>query len=307
MYPSWSRHLIATATVLVLLAPAAAAGPKAATYFLHEAPLDPANGHLGPAGPGVLNSSFPSFEAAKLRPIPIGANELDLVEFHVSSENETPSYLLGPIFLAVWLGPDVILDANVTAAVYLVNDTDRLEIGNASINLAFDPEELPDPLTLIPEEPEVPSDPEAILGQTLAQVLPYVVKMPRFLNLGFVNMEVPEGSQLVLEFFLEPTDPDALLPLPEGLAATLMYDGMLAPTLLYVPWYEFTQPTYTTQPPRTTTTPSSTDGPSSASSSNTDGADPQEGGGGKSPGASAALMLAAVAAVGVVVARRRHG
>ncbi|MGB0652588.1 MAG: hypothetical protein ACPGQL_05260 [Thermoplasmatota archaeon] len=281
--------------VAALLLPAAAvtAVPAPALYFLDD-------GATPIIDDGVLSVEQPTGNETRTRLVLPAAEAVLQVRFVSPAGEERPNLLRGPLFVGLWTGESVVLNGNLTASIGIMEGETFKPLGNASVALDLNQSDAPDPLALIPPDP---TDPQGAAFHVLAQVLPLLFKPPTLLNLGIVDLEVPEGSQVAVQFRLDPGS--SALPIPTAAFAQVQYGAILTPSFVFIPWYEPDPPR--PDPPAPVTPPPTTpDDDDGGDNGGTGGQDTDEGDGDgeDSPGASAVIIAVGLLAA-VAVARRR--
>jgi uncharacterized protein (TIGR03382 family) len=204
---------------------------------------------------------------------------------------------MGPLFVGLWTDSSLVIEGNISVGLYLrEGDTDTL-VASASRSLDIDPSQVPEPTSLIPPDP---TDPEAAAYYIAAQALPLINKPPMLLDLGMVDVEVPENATLVLGFSLVAPGGGAL---PAGFGvASIKYDSALTPSYLYAPWYA-ADPVMPSPSASPSASPSGSPTSGSPSGSTPPGTgDPSETKAEESPGAG---ILVVVGALGLALLRRR--
>lgn len=292
------RWLSLAVLASLLLAASAAAGPAPALYFLQD-------GATGPIGDGSMDATAPDSLEPSTRPIAVGSSDLPSAIFVGPEAPEDRVY--GPLFVAVWLGPSLVVEGNLTAAAYIEDaegERSLLATGSESVNTNLS--STPDPMAFVPPDP---TDPEAALAHVMSQALAQTLQPPVVLDLGLVDAEVPEGSHISIGLYLEAPD-GGLLPIG---AASAQYDGQLQPSFAWVPWYAPDPPAPTSNPSSSPSGPPPSSPSPSGGSSPTSQPDPSPGSDGMadegpdtqdSPGIGAIALLAFVA-VAALAARRR--
>lgn len=177
----------------------------------------------------------------------------DLPSMSFIREGSHSDRIYGPLLIGLWTGPSPTAVGNITA---VISDGESV-LGSASVDVALDPENLPDPQSLVPPDP---TDPEQAVAYIAAQVMIATMKPPVLLDLGFVDLNVSTDAPISVSFFLE-GEPIAL-----G-AASIQYDGALSPSFVYVPFYEPDPAPSSSQSSSSASSSSSSSSGSSASSS----------------------------------------
>lgn len=203
--------------IVLLAAPLAAAGSAPSIAFF-------ADSASGPVGDGILTQAWPTTNESSVRPILIELAGPSTT--FVDIEEPPGTHLKGRLFAGIW--PDAALadDAQLRVSVWL--DGELIAEGMVPINI--DPSATPDPLKLVPPDP---TDPQGAVYHVIGQVLPLVLQPPTLVDLGVVDVEVPNGSALQVGFGLVGA---ASMP-PVGAAMVLKYDGVLTPSFMYMPWW----------------------------------------------------------------------
>jgi MYXO-CTERM domain-containing protein len=308
---------LALALTLLLAFPVAQAYSQPVFYFLKDPP-GPADGV--PASPvpvpvpipvpvpstnvadGLLDPysrdahNAPNGTTAKMRLVTPGTDVVVPVRFVTPGNASHPARIKGPLFVGLWTGESATYQANLTATMYEIPASGAaVAIANASISLDFNQSSAPDPTALLPQNQ---TDPTVIAFYELAQVLPVLLHPPAIFVLP-VDITFGNDSSFAIAFSLTPGSSGA--PVAEGAFASVEYDGLYAPSFVYVPWYA-PDPARPTPTPRPTYSYDAT-GTNANSRPTTDevlvGPDK------KSPGPELAFGLAALA-LAAMVARRRH-
>lgn len=289
------RVAVAVVVALLFMPAAVSAGSQPAVYYLRDT-------ELGPTTDGELNATVPNATQPSVRVVPVGATTALPVRF-LMGQVEHPPRLVGPVYVAVWLGPSPVAAGNLTVTLVAVKGTDVRPLANASLALDANASKLPEPTAMAPPTPEVPpSDPQGYASYlaffVLAKVVPAVQPPPRLMLLGVLDEEIASDERLALEFSI--TQGSSPLPIPAGGFGSIQYDAATSPSLLYAPWYSpnpAVTSTWQPTPPRSSK-PSSNMGPAPS-----DTASVEEEGGNGVPGPEFLLLAAAIGAVAFV--RRR--
>jgi len=280
------RSILILIAVGLALAPLATAGSQPALYFLKDGPT--------PLDDGAMDADMPEGNESSIRPIPPAIDGADLVFLGGDLGGER---LRGPLFVGLWTDGSAVLDGQINATVYLVQDGALEAVAGMSIDISTDPESLPDPTSLVPPDP---TDPEAAALYIAAQAAPLVLKPPMLFNLGSVDIEVPEGAGLALGLSLESTSG---LPIGIGVA-TVKYDALLTPSFVYAPWWSADPAPSGSSSASSSASGSASASPSSSSSSSAMSDAPAGSSDGKdSPGLG---WVATIGAVGLVALLRRR-
>jgi hypothetical protein len=310
-------RLLALPLAILLLAPLADAYTQPVFYFLKDPPsatdsvpsvplpvpvpvpvptLNPMDGILDPYSRQAQNA--PNATTAKMRLVAAGAETVVPVRFVTPANASHPDRIKGPLFIGLWTGESATYKANLTATMYEIPAGGAAKaIANASVSLDFNQSKLPDPMALLPQNT---TDPMTIAYYELAQVLPAVMYPPALFVLP-VDIPFSNGSAFAIGFRLTPGDSGA--PLPEGASASIEYDGLYAPSFVYVPWYS-------ADPPRSAGGPGSGYSYSYSSTYSYSASQPTGNEvvygdeGKKSPGFEPAFAVAALALAAVAVRRR---
>lgn len=273
------RRLAVAAMMVLLLLPAAAARPEPVLYFLYD--------DEAPVLPGLMNDSMPSDLEPETRPVLPGSDELPSALF-VTSLEDHPGRLQGRMVVGLWTGQSPVLEGNLTAVLYEVQDDERVVLARASVDVHTDPTGI-DPTVLVPPDP---TDPEGSIAYLQYQALTMLLRPPLLLDLGVLEANVTEGAQLALGIYLEAA-PDGVAPM--GISS-LEYGGQLQPSFVFVPWYAPDPPRATPVSPAPPTAPP-TDSHAPAPSPTPEAQAARD-----SPGLAVALVLVGLAAL---VLRRR--
>lgn len=228
------RRMVACVLVLALSSvPVAAAASEPAVYYLHRRDLTDPDQLIG--GP-LMSVDPPEDEAHMISPVTLGTDDLPTLLWTAADEEDRPTRIIGPLFVGLFRGQEALSDGNMSAVLYEVaSDDTRTVLAKASlhVNITEDPEQTPDPTTIVPPNPD-PTDPEGAAMHAAAKLLPMVLEAPLVFNFGFVNLELQNGSKLALGLFLEEDEEGNV---PAG-TIPLYYDGtLLAPSFLFVPWF----------------------------------------------------------------------
>lgn len=151
-----------------------------------------------------------------------GSAEVPSISFVRDGNHSDRIY--GPLLVGLWIGPSPTAMGNISAEI---SDGESI-LGYASVDVAIDPENLPDPQSLVPPDP---TDPEQAAAYIAAQAMLALMQPPALLDFGFVDVAVDPDAPVSVSFFLE-GEPIAL-----GVAS-MQYDGALSPSFVYVPFYE---------------------------------------------------------------------
>ncbi len=287
------RVLVAVAVALLFVPAAVSAGSQPAVYYLRD-------GDMGPAMDGELNATVPNATQPSIRPIPVGATSIVPVRF-AAGDLEHPPQLLGPVYVAIWLGPSPVVAGNLTVELVAIKGTEVRSLANSSLSLDANASNLPQPTAMVPPTPEVPpSDPQGYAAYlalfVVGQVVPAVQPPPRLLMLGILDEDIAADETLALQFTI--TQGPSPLPAASGAFGSIQYDAATSPSLLYAPWYSpdpDVVSTWQPRPPRNSP-PASNMGPSPS-----DDAAGEEANG--TPGLE--FLVLAMAIGGVASARRR--
>ncbi len=266
---------------LLLLAPLASAGSAPSIVFF-------ADGETGIAGDGILSQDWPTSNESKVRPILIELAGPATV--FVDVEEPPGTHLKGRLFVGLWPDAALAMDARLKVSLW-VGDA---SVAEAMLPVDIDPASAPDPTALVPPDP---SDPEGAVYHAIAQVVPLVLQPPTLVNLGGLDVEVPEGTPVRIGLGLVGADGG----IPVGAAMALKYDGLLTPSFAYMPWWSADPEAESPQVKRVQTTAPVSPGPSPPSAPSTPPA-PASAPGEDSPGIG---LLAMVAAMGLAFWRRR--
>ncbi len=208
---------LAVCLLLTFALPLASAGPAPALAFL-------ADSESGPLADGALVHAWPVADEPKVRPILVELAGPSTV--FVDVEEQPGTHLKGRVFVGIWPDAAIAKDARLRVSLYVGNDL----VNESFVPVTVDPNNVPDPTALLPPDP---TDPQGAVFHIVAQVVPLVLQPPTMVDLGVVDVEVPEGSSVRLGFGLVGADG---LP-PTGAAMALKYDGKLSPSFVYLPWW----------------------------------------------------------------------
>ena len=290
------RVAVAVVVALLFVPAAVSAGSQPAVYYLRDS-------EMGAATDGELNATVPNATQPSVRAVPVGATAALPVRFQTGDAEHLPR-LVGPVYVALWVGPSPVVAGNLTVTLVAIKGTDVRPLVNASLPLDVNASKLPDPTSVSPPTPEVPpSDPQAYAAYlalyVLGKVVPAVQPPPKLLLLGVLDEEIAADEQLALEFSI--TQGGSPLPVPAGAFGSIQYDAATSPSLLYAPWYSpdpQVVSSWQPMPPRRSS-PSANAPPSPS-----EGAEAEEEGGQGVPGPE--FLLLAVAIGAVAYARRRN-
>ncbi|HUR64099.1 MAG TPA: hypothetical protein VM241_06435 [Candidatus Thermoplasmatota archaeon] len=339
--PGRAAALAAVALALLVLAPAAAALPKPAVYFLHDQafpagvpatpivtgiPLLPGElVTLSPPGLPPLNTSDPASlpstamqtKAPQSRAI-LPGQDLALPVMFNSNASANTGRIYGPVITLLFLPKSpTVQHGNVTVQLVVVPKgaavTDLQPKGEVIASTTFSMDAgnttsfLPNATALVPPNPQ---DPAAALGYVQGQLLAYGIttlassyKVAFLLNesKSFIIDKQVDEGSTV-QLRLSLTAGSSPAPVATAAGQPLVYWNFLTPSFVYVPWYA-TDPAG--QVPTYTKVPtggSHTTGPSHVGGdSGTASSSPTKK---KSPGVEVPVVVLGLAAL-VLVARRR--
>ncbi|HEX9815691.1 MAG TPA: hypothetical protein VGB18_01815, partial [Candidatus Thermoplasmatota archaeon] len=140
------RVLGAVALALLFLPAAASASAQPAVYYLRD-------GEMGPAADGELNATVPNATQPSVRLVPVGATSVVPVRF-LTGDSDHPPQLLGPVYVAIWVGPSPIVAGNLTVELIAINGAEIRSLANGSIALDANASKLPEPTAMVPPTPE---------------------------------------------------------------------------------------------------------------------------------------------------------
>lgn len=209
--------LRSAAVAVLLLLPLASAGPAPVVGFF-------ADGESGPVGDGVIAADWPDSEDGKVRAIVPDLLGQPLVVF--AAEDAPGTHLQGPIFAGIW--PDA--GAAKDSYIHMVVTVDGDMVAESTALVDIDPANAPDPTALVPPDP---TDPEGTVYYELAQLMPLLLQPPTLVDMGAIDVEVPEGADVVVSMSL--VGPDGAP--PTGASVLLKYDSTLSPSFVYLPWW----------------------------------------------------------------------
>lgn len=272
---------------LLVLVPAASAGFSPSLYYL--AP-DGADGALSEEAP---EGESPS--SAFVTALPADAASAAFVALEGPRENAT--HVLGRVLVGLWADVGVA-QGSVEARLVLVRDGTVTPLASAAQPISTDPSEVPEPTALLPPDP---TDPQGAVFHAAAQVMPLLSHPPFLLDLGVLDMEVPEGAVAGVELRLVE---DNATGAPASGIVRVQYAAATTPSFVYVPWWsEDPEASGAPGSPRTPSQP----GPGGGSGPSGGGgaSDPDDDvvvrpGGQNSPGLPLVLLLALVAAAAAV-------
>jgi hypothetical protein len=240
--------------VALLFIPTAMAGsvPELLFFAPGSSPLE-----------GGMSAEKPADMDASTSLILPGSAELPSSSFVRDGNHSDRIY--GPLLVGLWIGPSPTAVGNISA---VISDGESI-LGSATVDVAIDPENLPDPQSLVPPDP---TNPEQAVAYIAAQAMLAVMQPPAMLDFGFIDVAVDPDANITVSFFLE-GEPIAL-----G-AASMQYDGALSPSFVYVPFYE-------PEPAASSSSPSGSTPGSSATGSSAPGSSAPGSGSSSEPGSS---------------------
>ncbi len=279
------RWLILTALLLV---PAGAATYTPALYFLapSEDPI---------LGAGSLTLLQPTGnESANAVLVPLG--EVPGATF-IALESPNATHILGRVLVGLWMDPGIAQGA-VEARILVVDPAGAItEISRSALPVSTDPNALPEPTTLLPPDP---TDPQAAVYHMAAKLLPLLNRPPMLLDLGILNVEVPEGAIASIELRLIA---DNTTEMPAAGLARIAYDAALTPSFVYVSWWS-PNPVVAPAPGATPTQPGSSDPSAPIGKDPNEPSGPSSDAGKDSPGLAIPVGLLALTATAMVLRRR---
>lgn len=270
----------------LVVAPVACAGYAPTLYYLAPPDLDPLAGSLSTDAP---EGDAPS--SAFVTVLPADAASASFIAL----EGANATHVLGRVLVGLWADLSAAQGA-VEARFVLVEDGVVTPVASATRPVSTDPAQAPEPTALLPPDP---TDPQGAVFHAAAQAMPLLARPPVLLDLGLLDVEVPEGAVAGIELRLVE---DNATGLPASGFARVSYAAATAPSFLYVPWWSTDPPATPGQtPPKAPTQP--TGGGPTGSSPGSGAEDPDRPAGQDSPAASLVLVLVGLAAVAVL--RRR--
>lgn len=297
------RIVVVGLALALLSAPAALAGPQPAVYFLEDTAS-------GVSAPGNATADYPDENASSnVRLLAYGSVADPTHLFH--APESAIVRLQGDAIAGTWISPDLAVDAGVSAALYEIDaNGNRTHIANATHSLLIDPEDVPDPASLLPPDPE---DPEGAAYHVAAAVVS-AMEGPHILH-HFVGIshDMASGSHLAIGFYMS----EGSGGIPLGVTG-IEYGSQEHASFLFAPWYT-PDPAPAPAPPAPRDPPSASedepeamDEPEDAMEEETSHSDAEhmeeseaESDDSKdSPTAAPLLVLAALAAI--AIARRRQ-
>lgn len=284
------RAVLPALVLALLLAPAASAGYTPALYYLAPPDASPLEGNLSTDAP---EGDVPS--AAFVTVLPADAASASFIAL----EDPNATHVLGRVLVGLWADLSAAQGA-VEARFVLVEDGVATPLASATRPVSTDPAQAPEPTALLPPDP---TDPQGAVFHAAAQAMPLLARPPVLLDLGVLDVEVPEGAVAGIELRLVE---DNATGLPASGFARVSYAAATAPSFLYVPWWSADEPAAPGQTPAKAPSQPGPGGSSGAPGSGGSGGsqDPAPQSDGKdSPAAPLVLVLAGLAAVAVL--RRR--
>lgn len=266
--------LVGILACAALLAPAAQAEPRPAYLFLRDASL-PSNGQVprcspAPAGtpagdgeltvqpPCALNVAAPqNNSAAQSRLIFPAAQQIRPTQFVMLNQSLNTGRIYGPVVVLLYVpeSPSVQSGNLSVQLVALPKTYSVADVGatgtvlaNATIDLRYHNNTLPQPTTLVPPDPtNATAAAGYIEGQLLVFGLTQLAKAQYVMYLDdavpdrIINKVVDKDAKLALRFSLIPSPqpyPVPLgLPVAQGAGQPIVYNFALTPALVYIPWY----------------------------------------------------------------------
>lgn len=272
---------IILAVAALLMVPLASAGSTPVVGFLDD-------GETGPVGEGTITHEYPDSNESMVRAILADVGQGPTTIF--TATNHSGTHLKGPLFAGLWADELAGQDGMLVVAILVDGEV----VSTAEVDVAFDPESLPDPESLIPPDP---TDPEGAVFHVVGQAMPYIFQAPLVMDMGYVDVEIPNGSDLSIALSIQtPGD------VPTGLMTTMKYDGILTPSFVYLPYWtadpEATPPQL--PPPRSEPNDPGASDPDPPTDDNDD-----EGSEGKDSPGIGLVLVGGLLAVAAIAARRR--